>query len=72
VTYSFNPHGLWTSSHQMSMHGKWDDFVMEDFRLCGKNAWLKRGQAKAIVNEIIEVVKKWPSYTKKVKIHKEW
>ena len=31
MTYSFNPAGPWTSSHQMTMNGKRADFTMEDF-----------------------------------------
>ena len=31
VTYSFNPAGLWTASHQMTMNGKRDNFTLADF-----------------------------------------
>ena len=72
MTYSFNPDGYWTGTHQMSMNGKRDQFDMEDFRLCGKSALLKRGRAKEIVNEIIDIVKKWPSYAKKATIDNAW
>ena len=72
VTYSFNPSGLWTSKHQMTMHGKRDHFTMEDFRACGKHALLKRGRAKTIVLEIIEVVKKWPRFAKQANVDRTW
>ncbi|HIZ51540.1 MAG TPA: HipA domain-containing protein [Candidatus Pseudomonas excrementavium] len=32
VTYSYNPQGMWTGSHQMSMNGKRDGFMLEDFK----------------------------------------
>jgi serine/threonine-protein kinase HipA len=32
MTYSFNPAGAWTASHQMTMNGKQDDFTLDDFR----------------------------------------
>uniref|UniRef100_UPI0035694DE0 type II toxin-antitoxin system HipA family toxin n=1 Tax=Hyphomonas sp. TaxID=87 RepID=UPI0035694DE0 len=32
VMYSYNPAGVWTSRHQMSLNGKLDGFDREDFR----------------------------------------
>jgi serine/threonine-protein kinase HipA len=69
VTYSFNPSGDWTSAHQMTLNGKRDDFVMEDFVSCGKLAQLKQGQAKAIVAEIQKVVSQWHDYADEVGVH---
>jgi serine/threonine-protein kinase HipA len=62
VTYSYQPDGRWTSSHQMTVHGKRDHFTMDDFTACGKSAMLKQGQAKSIVHQIREVVSRWPEY----------
>lgn len=33
VTYSYNPDGDWTASHQMSLNGKRNGFDLEDLRL---------------------------------------
>jgi serine/threonine-protein kinase HipA len=71
VTYSFNPSGDWTSAHQMTLNGKRDDFVMQDFETCGKLAQLKQGQAKAIVAEIQKVVSKWYDYADEVGVHND-
>jgi serine/threonine-protein kinase HipA len=71
VTYSFNPSGDWTSAHQMTLNGKRDDFVMQDFEACGKLAQLKQGQAKAIVAEIQKVVSKWYDYADEVGVHND-
>lgn len=65
VTYSYNPSGVWTSSHQMTINGKSDDFNMEDFIECGKTALLKQGQAKSIISEIKKVVSCWSDYAEK-------
>ena len=62
LTYSFNPAGAWTASHQMSMNGKRDDFTLEDFKACAKTASMKRGRAAAIVAEVQAVVSKWRSF----------
>lgn len=62
ITYSYNPAGAWTASHQMTINGKRDNFSMDDFNACGKTAGLKRGRAAAIVNEVIETVARWKHY----------
>jgi len=62
MTYSFNPAGDWTASHQMTMNGKRDGFTMGDFRACAKVASMKRGRAEAIVNEVRNVVSRWKDY----------
>jgi serine/threonine-protein kinase HipA len=62
VTYSFNPAGLWTATHQMSINGKRDDFELEDFRACARTAGMKRGRAESILGEVERVVARWPDY----------
>lgn len=62
VTYSFNPAGLWTATHQMSINGKRDDFEREDFRACARTAGMKRGRAESILGEVERVVARWPDY----------
>jgi serine/threonine-protein kinase HipA len=62
LTYSFNPAGAWTASHQMSMNGKRDDFTLEDFQACAKTASMKRGRAAAILAEVQATVSKWRSF----------
>jgi len=62
VTYSYNPEGLWTARHQMSMNGKREDFELDDFRACARSASMKKGRAESIVSEVIEVASRWPEY----------
>jgi len=59
MTYSFQPSGRWTSRHQMTLNGKQDGFVLEDFKACAKTASMKRGRAETIINEVREVVACW-------------
>lgn len=72
VTYSYNPEGLWTSRHQMSMNGKRDDFSLEDFRECAKTASMKRGRAETIISEVTEAVRRWPEFAEKAEVVPEW
>ncbi|OHB45128.1 MAG: hypothetical protein A2Y13_04515 [Planctomycetes bacterium GWC2_45_44] len=62
MIYSYQPGGNWTSSHQMTVNGKRDNFTLDDFLACGKSALLKRGQAKAILNEVRQIVSCWTDY----------
>ena len=62
ITYSVNPAGAWTASHQMTMNGKRDHFTLEDFNACAKAASMKRGRAAKIVAEVQATVLKWKAY----------
>ena len=62
MTYSYQPSGRWTSSHQMTINGKQDHFTLEDFERCGKAARLKRGQHKTILHQARQVVSRWRDY----------
>jgi len=62
VTYSYNPHGAWTSEHQMSLNGKRSNFVMEDFKACARNASIKHGRAEEILQQVHDAVEKWEDF----------
>ena len=61
MTYSYNPDGAWTGSHQMTLNGKRDGFVLADFEACARSASMKRGRAGALVREVLEAVRRWPA-----------
>lgn len=62
VTYSYNPSGNWTAQHQMSINGSRDDFTRDDFRACARAAQLQRGRSDAMLEEVVEVVRRWGDY----------
>lgn len=62
MTYSYNPGGDWTSTHQMSLNGKRDDFDLEDFKACAKNASMKRGRAEEILQQVQSAVLQWKAF----------
>ena len=68
VTYSYNPSGAWTATHQMTMNGKREGFTMADFDACAKTALMKRGRAATIVEEVIFAVKRWPEFATQAKL----
>lgn len=65
ITYSYNPAGAWTSSHQMTMNGKRDKFTLDDFKACARSASIKRGRAEAIVGEVQDTVANWKQFAEK-------
>jgi serine/threonine-protein kinase HipA len=65
MTYSFNPAGAWTASHQMTMNGKRDNFTLADFNACARTASMKRGRAAKIVAVVQAAVSRWRSFAEK-------
>jgi serine/threonine-protein kinase HipA len=72
ITYSYNPDGAWTATHQMTMNGKRDAFTMADFNACAKSAQMRRGRARAIIQEVVDAVKRWPEYAEAAQVKPEW
>jgi len=70
MSYSFNPSGSFTATHQMTMNGKRDGFTMEDFRVCAKSALMKRGRAEKIVKEVCAAVRRWSEFAEQARVPK--
>lgn len=62
VIYSFNPEGMWTSKHQMTIRGKRDGITRKDLAEVGAEQSIKRSEA--IIDEIVEVVANWPDFAR--------
>jgi serine/threonine-protein kinase HipA len=72
MTYSFNPSGAWTASHQMTINGKRDDFTLADLNACARSAMMKRGRAAIIVEEVRAAVARWPEYAAQATVPAAW
>ena len=72
VTYSFNPAGARTGTHQMTLNGKRDGFTREDFVLCARSALMKRGRATTILEEVQTAVNRWPKFAAAAGVPDEW
>ena len=68
VTYSYNPSGAWTSTHQMTLNGKRDGFTMEDFAAGAKSSLMKRGRAGTILKEVQAAVSRWPEFAQEARL----
>jgi serine/threonine-protein kinase HipA len=71
MTYSYQPGGKWTSSHQMTMNGKRTGFTLEDFKACARIATMKRGRAETIIGEVTDVVAQWCDYADESRVNPE-
>jgi len=72
VAYAYNPDGPWTSQHQMSLNGKRDGFVEEDFHAFAKTAGLKRGRDKVILGEVRDAVSRWSEFADQAGVAKRF
>jgi len=72
LTYSYNPSGVWTASHQMTLNGKRDGFTMDDFKQCANAAVMKRGRAERIVAEVTSAVARWPEFAAAANVDARW
>ena len=62
VTYSYNPDGLWTNRHQMSLNGKRDHYTKDDLLAAASAADVKARKAEEILTEIAKALGQWPAF----------
>ena len=72
VTWAFNPAGAWTARHQMTLNGKQDGFVRQDFEACARAASMKRGRAREILGQVRDAVACWPAVAEDVGVPERW
>lgn len=58
IGYAYNPDGAWTSTHQMSVNGKFDGIGREDLMACAEANNIKN--AGEVIDRIYEEASKWP------------
>lgn len=69
LCYSYSPTGKWTNSHQLSLNGKRDDFLLSDFLEVAGKSDIKN--ATAIIKQIIDVILQWDMYASEANVKKE-
>ena len=60
MSWSYNPQGTWTASHQMSINNKWDDITREDLLAVAKNVNIKH--AGEIIEQVKDGVSRWATF----------
>ena len=70
LCYSYAPSGKWTNKHQLSVNGKRENFTMQDLLQVAEKQDIK--DAKAIENQVLEVVSQWPKYANRYNVKKDF
>lgn len=65
VSFAYNPNGLWTSSHQMTVNGKRKNFTELDFESCAKIGNLSCREVKNAMTDVKSAVFNWKAIAKK-------
>ena len=60
--YAYNPSGMWTATHQMSINGKFDEITRDDLLVFANNNNIK--EADSIIDEICDAAAHWPKIAK--------
>ena len=60
--YAYNPQGGWTSTHQMSINGKFDDITRKDLLAFATLNNIK--EAESIIDEVCEMASHWTEMAK--------
>ncbi len=60
VIYSYNPEGIWTNRHQMSLNGKRDYFIKSDLETVGDEMGVSA--YSSTIEEVNDVVSYWEKY----------
>jgi len=60
VIYAYNPTGLWTQRHQMSINGKSEHITRADLEKVGSETSIK--MPRIIIDEIVDIVARWPEF----------
>jgi serine/threonine-protein kinase HipA len=60
VMWAYNPEGVWTSLHQMSVRGKRDGFSHSDLMAVAEEFGIRDGEE--IIQHVLRAVGQWPEY----------
>lgn len=71
LTFSFQPGGAWTHSHQMTVHGKRDHFKRVDLLEAAAAAGLQSRRALSVIKDTATAVQQWHSIARDCGISRE-
>ena len=68
VTYAYNPDGMWTGTHQMSVNGKRDAITRQDLLASAKTMGVKKASAEEAINAVQSSLAKWDRFAEAAKL----
>ncbi|MBQ9421819.1 MAG: type II toxin-antitoxin system HipA family toxin [Lachnospiraceae bacterium] len=67
-TYAYQPGGLWTGSHQMTINGKRNQITKEDCIAAGRNMNLRPAKCREIMEEVQLALDQWPAFAARAEL----
>lgn len=71
ITYACDSTNRWLSAHQMSIHGKTTDFIMDDMLQCGRTMDISVPRMKRILEDVQKAVQDWSAIAESVGIREQ-
>ena len=65
VTYAYNPAGMWTGSHQMTINGKRDAITRQDLLTAARTMGVRKNEAEHIIADVQKSLMEWKSFAEK-------
>ena len=62
MTYAYNPHGMWTGTHQMSINGKREGITRQDILASARNMGVKQAEAERTIEEVQNSLADWDRF----------
>ena len=72
VTYAYNPDGMWTGTHQMTVNGKRDQIDLNDLMLSAKSMGIKKAEAERAIEAVKKSLSKWDSFAEAAKLKESY
>ena len=68
ITYAYNPDGMWTGTHQMSVNGKRDGIERDDLLAAGRSMGVRASEASAVIDEVRGSLQKWRNFAEQAEL----
>ena len=68
VTYAYNPDGIWTGTHQMSVNGKRSDITRQDLMASAKTIGIKKALAEEAIDAVQMSLFQWNNFAEAAKL----
>lgn len=62
ITYANDPNNFWLSKHQMTINGRTEGFVVDDFYETAKKFNISKTKTKTIIDEVYSAVLSWKQF----------
>lgn len=69
MCFSYQPGGTWTGRHQLSLHGKQDDFSLQDLLSVAETVGIRN--AGRLITLVRDTVARWQSFAEDAEVRKD-